>query len=139
MKPEDDDRHSGPEAGATAAHPGLGTPVPDDPELLLGDALAAQDLLGIGRPQPTADGPSLLERARGSVERVTTAAVHAGDAGLNRVRQAAERAGAGQPPTGDVDDGRETFRPSARPRPYLLAAGLAAGALVTWAVLRRRR
>ncbi|MEU9134223.1 hypothetical protein AB0D08_40195 [Kitasatospora sp. NPDC048540] len=145
MKPEDDDRLSGPEARGSAVHPGLGTPVPDDPELLLGDALAAQDLLGVG-PTPPADPPtedehSLLERARESVGRVTAAAVHAGDAGLGRVRQAAEwaaeRARYGEPATA-YQDWTETGRPVRR-SPYLLGAGLTAGVLIVWAVLRRRR
>ncbi|WP_371494098.1 hypothetical protein OG871_03270 [Kitasatospora sp. NBC_00374] len=137
MKPEDDDRHSSPGASGTAAHPGLGTPVPDDPELLLGDALAAQDLLGLGQAEPAGRDHSLLERARDSVGQATAAAVHAGDAGLNRVRQAAERARAGHPLDGD--DGWETAAPPARRSPYLLAAGLTAGALIAWAVLRHRR
>ncbi|MER8187913.1 hypothetical protein [Kitasatospora sp. NPDC094015] len=136
MKPEDDDRHGTSEASGTAAHPGLGTPVPDDPEVLLGDALAAQDLLGVGQARPADDEHSLLDRARDSVHRATAAAAHAGDAGLDKVRHAAERVRSG--PEAVEEDWRAAV-PPARRSPYLIAVGATAGALVAWAVLRRRR
>ncbi|MEV4615296.1 hypothetical protein AB0K43_22310 [Kitasatospora sp. NPDC049258] len=137
MKPEDHDRNGTPEASGTAAHPGIGTPVPDDPELLLGDALAAQDLLGVGQARSAEDEHTVLERARDSVHRVTAAAAHAGDAGLGRVRQVAERARSGHPVDGE--GGWEGAVPPARRSPYLIAVGVTAGALLAWAVLRHRR
>ncbi|MFE2721569.1 hypothetical protein [Kitasatospora sp. NPDC059327] len=135
MTSEHDDRHGTREVGGTAAHPGLGTPVPDDAELLFGDARTTQDRLGAGEAGSDAEH-SLLDRARHTVHRATAAAAHAGDAGLGKVRQAADRAWAGP---ADIEKDWEDAVPPVRRRPYLIAAGVTAGALVAWAVLRRWR
>ncbi|OKI16479.1 hypothetical protein [Streptomyces sp. CB03911] len=101
----------------TDAHLALGTPVPDDPELLLGDVEAARTALGLP------DGP----------DEPHPAALHESHDRHGNVDEQDEQ---------DEQDGTASrwSRVAGPARaPYLLVASLAAGGLAAVLVLRRRR
>ncbi|MFD7987637.1 hypothetical protein ACFV4M_30265 [Kitasatospora indigofera] len=123
----------------TDAHLTLGTPVPDDPELLLGDVEAARSALGLpDRPAEPDGADARASRWR----RATRAAGRARTAGLAKLGRAAGRPSGIRPyhPETAAEPFPEDDEAWAPARvPYLLVAGLAAGGLVAVVVLRRRR
>ncbi|MFC8448923.1 hypothetical protein [Kitasatospora sp. NPDC057223] len=128
------DRSGGP-AGCPESHLAVGTPVPDDPELLFGDAKAARAALDASVPD--AGGPAA--RAGQAVGRAGAAAVsklgHTAGRTARRLRAArADRAVSGAQGRWQYDEITSGVRV-----PHLLAAGLAAGGVVVVVVRRRRR
>jgi hypothetical protein len=124
------DRSGGP-AGCPESHLAVGTPVPDDPELLFGDAKAARAALDASVPDT--GGPAA--RAGQAVGRAGAAAVSKLRRTAGRLRAArADRAGSGAQGRWQYDEITSGVRV-----PHLLAAGLAAGGLVVVVVRRRRR
>ncbi|WUN30278.1 hypothetical protein OG823_04325 [Kitasatospora sp. NBC_00315] len=122
------------------SHVAVGTPVPDDPELLLGDTETARGVLGLSQEPAEPAEPEPQEA--GPVERLGAVAARAGAAVVAGLRHAAARPMAFAP--GRAHDAtREYGGPDADPSrtrpPYLMVAGLAAGALAAVLVLRRRR
>lgn len=123
----------------TDSHLALGTPVPDDPELLLGDVEAARTALGLPDGPDEPDGADPRASRWG---RATRAAGRVRTAGLAKLGRAAGRPSGIRPYHPETaaepfpeDDG--AWAPARAP--YLLVAGLAAGGLVAVVVLRRRR
>ncbi|GGV18885.1 hypothetical protein GCM10010495_37150 [Kitasatospora herbaricolor] len=98
----------------TDSHLAVGTPVPDDPELLLGDVEAARSALGL----PDAPDPAARHESH------------------DRNGNADE-----QEEQDDQDEQAGRWSRGAGPArvPYLLVAGLVAGGLAAVLVLRRRR
>ncbi|WP_329493854.1 hypothetical protein [Kitasatospora herbaricolor] len=95
----------------TDSHLAVGTPVPDDPELLLGDVEAARTALGL--PDP----PDQVAR-------------HESHENLDEQQRTGEQ---------DGTAGRWSRVAGPARVPYLLVAGLAAVGLAAVLVLRRRR
>lgn len=121
--------------GCPESHLAVGTPVPDDPELLFGDAEAARAALAASAPE-----------AGGTVGRAGEAVGRAGTAAVSKLRQSvgrtvgrvraarAARAGSGAQGRWQYDEITSGVRV-----PHLLVAGLAAGGVAAVVVLRRRR
>ncbi|MFC7178195.1 hypothetical protein ACFQMG_01305 [Kitasatospora paranensis] len=146
-----DSRRSGlDDVNGSAAHVGLGVPLPDDPELLLGDATAARDLL-FGAPSGGPDRSRGADdrtggaahpvgaAARDALTRSAVAVRRAGRTGQAAARRRIRRARATGAARSFVPGGEpfEVDRPVRR-GPALIAAG-AVGAVLLWAVTRRRR
>jgi hypothetical protein len=138
------------DVNGSAAHVGLGVPLPDDPETLLGDATAAHDLLfgapsdGPDRPRRADDGTDGAVRpagtsAREALARSAFAVRRAGRTGLAAARRRVRRARATGAARSFVPGGEpfEVDRPVRRGP--ALAAAATVGAVLLWAAVRRRR